>query len=103
MKFAAGKPNLVFFSAVILAATLATAKSAVLTVTNTQDSGAGSLRDTIAAAANGDTIQFDAALNGQAITLTSAELLIDKPLTINGPGATQLIVERSAANGTPAF
>jgi hypothetical protein len=92
-----------FFSLVIFAQASVTAQSAVLTVTNTQDSGAGSLRDTIAAAINGDTIQFDAALNGQAITLTSAELLIDKNLTINGPGADKLTVQRSSANGTPAF
>ena len=103
MKLLACKPTLVLFSAVILAATSVTAQSAVLTVTNTQDSGAGSLRDTIAVASAGDTIQFDAALNGQTITLTSAQILIDKNLTINGPGADKLTVQRSTANGTPAF
>ena len=103
MKLLTCKPTLLLFSAVILAVTSVTAQAAVLTVTNTQDSGAGSLRDTIAAAANGDTIQFDAALNGQTITLTSAQLLIDKNLTINGPGADKLTVQRSTANGTPAF
>jgi hypothetical protein len=103
VKLPGRKSTRVLFFAVILVATLVTAQSAVLTVTNTQDSGPGSLRDTIAAAANGDTIQFDAALNGQAITLTSAELLIDKSLTINGPGANQLSVQRSATNGTPLF
>ncbi len=77
--------------------------AATLVVTTTADSGAGSLRDTIAAASDGDTIQFDAALNGQTITLTSAELLIDKNLTIDGPGANQLTVQRSTATGTPAF
>jgi hypothetical protein len=91
------------FSTLILALASVTVQSAVLTVTNTQDSGAGSLRDTIAAASSGDTIQFDAALNGQAITLTSAQILIDKNLTINGPGADKLTVQRSAVNGTPAF
>lgn len=77
--------------------------AATLTVTTTADSGAGSLRDTIAAALNGDTIQFDPALNGQAITLTSTELLINKDLIIHGPGASQLTVMRSAVGGTPAF
>ena len=43
-----------------------------LTVLNNADSGPGSLRDTIAAAAPGDTIVFDNSLNGQTITLTSA-------------------------------
>jgi Chlamydia polymorphic membrane protein (Chlamydia_PMP) repeat len=88
---------------VIFSLALATARSAVLTVTNTQDNGAGSLRDTIAAASAGDTIQFDAALNRQTITLTTAEILIDKRLTINGPGADKLTVQRSTANSTPAF
>ncbi|HWM23709.1 MAG TPA: choice-of-anchor Q domain-containing protein [Chthoniobacterales bacterium] len=84
-------------------ASIQSAHAATLFVTNTADSGAGSLRDTIAAASDGDTIQFDAALNGQAITLTSGELLIDKNLTINGPGANLLAVQRSTASGTPAF
>lgn len=77
--------------------------AATLVVTTTADSGAGSLRDTIAAASAGDTIQFDTMLKGQTITLTSAELLINKNLTIDGPGADQLTVHRSTANGTPAF
>jgi len=103
MKLLAGKPTLLLLSAVIFAVASVTAQSAVLTVTNIQDSGASSLRDTIAAAANGDTIQFDPALTGQAITLTSAQILIDKNLTINGPGADKLTVQRSTAGGTPAF
>src|SRR5262245_26346287 len=41
-----------------------------LTVLNTLDSGPGSLRDTIAAAASGDTIKFDSSvIHGQPITL----------------------------------
>jgi hypothetical protein len=103
MKPLTGKPTLILLSAVILSVASVTAQSAVLTVTNTQDSGPGSLRDTIAVAQSGDTIQFDAALNGQTITLTSAELLINKNLTINGPSANQLTVQRSTADGTPAF
>ena len=87
----------------IVALTSVSAQSAILIVTNANDSGAGSLRDTIAAATQGDTIQFDAALNGQAITLTSGQLVIGKNLTITGPGASQLTVQRSTANGTPAF
>ena len=77
--------------------------AATLTVTSTADSGAGSLRDTIAAAANGDAIQFAAALNGQIIDLTSAELVIDKNITISGPGPNQLAVQRNAGTGIPDF
>jgi hypothetical protein len=72
-------------------------------VSTTADSGAGSLRQAIADANNGDTIQFAAPLNGQAITITTAELLIDKSIAISGPGPGQLTVQRSAATETPRF
>lgn len=58
--------------------------AATLTVTNTDDSGPGSLRQTIADAASGDTIVFDASLDGATIRLgAGGTLLIDKPLTID--------------------
>jgi hypothetical protein len=63
-----------------------------LTVTNTNDSGAGSLRAEIAAARNGDTIVFASSLNRQTINLTSGELVINKSLTVQGPGAGQLAI-----------
>jgi hypothetical protein len=63
-----------------------------LTVTGPADSGAGSLRADIAAANSGDTIVFDPSLNGQTIKLTGGELLINKNLTIQGPGASQLTI-----------
>jgi hypothetical protein len=72
-----------------------------LTVTSTADSGAGSLRQALADANSGDTIQFAPALNGQTIALTSNELVIDKNITISGPGSGQLTVRRSFANRTP--
>jgi hypothetical protein len=53
-----------------------------LTVYNNADGGAGSLRDTIAAAGSGDRIVFDSTLNGQTITLTSGELAVNKSLDI---------------------
>jgi hypothetical protein len=65
-------------------------------VLNTNDSGPGSLRDTLAAANDGDTIQFDPALNGQTITLTSGELVIAKNITISGPGSNLLTASRSS-------
>src|SRR5262249_24619814 len=48
------------------------------------DSGPGSLRDRIAAAASGDKIIFAEKLAGQTITLTSGELQISKSLRIQG-------------------
>ena len=58
-----------------------------LLVTNTQDSGPGSVRDAIISANPGDTITFDTAgifATRQTILLKS-ELLVDKDLTIQGP------------------
>jgi CSLREA domain-containing protein len=73
-----------------------------LVVNNNSDGSAGSLRAVIASACGGSTITFAANVRG-TIALTSAELLINKNLTISGPGANLLSVQRSAAGGTPAF
>ena len=62
----------------LLCAITISARADTITVINTNDSGPGSLRQAIFNANNGDTIDFDPALNGQTITLTSAELLINK-------------------------
>ena len=69
-----------------------------LTVINNNDSGSGSLRATIAAAASGDTINFAHSLIGQTIKLTSGELTIAKSLDIDGPGAGQLTVSGGGAS-----
>src|SRR5690349_5999653 len=66
---------------------------ATITVTNRNDNGTGSLRQALADAVDGDTINFNSSLNGQTITLTSGELLVDKGVTINGPGANMLAVD----------
>src|SRR5438445_3914634 len=62
------------------------------TVTNLNDSGSGSLRDTIAASIAGDTIVFGAGVTG-VINLTNGELLIERDLTIIGPGAEALTMK----------
>ncbi len=61
----------------------------VLTVTSLADSGPGSLRDTVAASASGDSIQF--AVTG-TITLNSA-INITHTLDVQGPGAAALVVD----------
>jgi hypothetical protein len=63
-----------------------------LTVTSAADSGAGTLRADIAAAHSGDIINFSPSLDGKTITLTSGELLLNKGVTIQGPGAAQLTI-----------
>ena len=62
-----------------------------ITVTNGNDSGPGSLRQALAQANDGDTINFDPSVN--IVTLTTAELVIAKSITISaspqtGHGAT---------------
>ena len=78
-------------------ASLQSVHAATITVMNTNDSGAGSLRQALANANDGDTIDFDSSLNGQTITLTSSELLINKSITISGPGANILAVDGNHA------
>ena len=73
----------------------APAQGATLTVTSTADGGPGSLRQAIADAAPGDTIDF--AVTG-AITLTSGTLSISKNLTISGPGAATLSIDGNASS-----
>ena len=99
--------SFVGFVSVLLVMT--SAGAATLTVNSTVDDGTGTctaskctLRDAILSAVAGDTITFSLSANG-TITLTNGELLIDKYLVINGPGANLLTVQRSAAPGTPNF
>jgi hypothetical protein len=68
----------------------------IILVTNTDDSGPGSLRDALASANDGDTIDFDSSLNGQTITLTSGQLVVDNSVTISGPGANLLALDGNA-------
>src|SRR6476620_6384909 len=65
----------------------------IITITNTNDSGPGSLRQALTDANDGDTINF--AVTG-TIGLTSGELLVSRNITISGPGATNLGVNANA-------
>ena len=71
---------------------------ATITVVNTNDNGPGSLRQALADAVDGDTINFNSSLNGQTIILTSGELLVNRSVTINGPGASTLTVDANHAS-----
>ena len=64
----------------------------IVTVTNTADKGSGSLREAIATAKPGDTIQFNKGLAGKTITLKSGQLTLTKDLTIDGSGASGLTI-----------
>ena len=74
----------------LLAATTMSAHAATITVTNTNDSGPGSLRQALAMAHDGDRITF--AVSG-TIRLTSGGLEVTKNVAISGPGANQLAVD----------
>ena len=67
-------------------------------VTSSNDAGAGTLRSIINSACVGATITFDMNQVVSPITLTTGQLLIDKNLTINGPGANQLMISGNAAS-----
>src|SRR6184192_547620 len=82
---------------VLVCALVISVHANVITVTNTNDSGPGSLRQALADANDGDTITF--AVTG-IIGLTSGELVINRNITISGPGANLLAVSR-AANAAP--
>ncbi len=82
-----------FAAALLLALGVGAAPAATLTVTNTLDSGAGSLRQSIANAIAGDAINFDPALSGATILLTNGQITLDKNLTIDAsalPGGIAL-------------
>ncbi len=62
------------------------------TVTNTSDAGAGSLRQAIADVDPGGEIIFAIPGGGPNTIVISAPLVVDKPMTITGPGETLLTV-----------
>lgn len=74
----------------------------VVTVNNTTDENDGkcvidcSLREAIATAVAGDTITFAAGFNGQTISQTLGQIVINKNLTITGPGANLLTISGSS-------
>lgn len=72
-------------------------------VINNTDGGPGSLRQAIVDACDASTITFNMASVTSPVSLTSAELIINKNLTIVGPGLNSLTIERSTAPATPRF
>ncbi|MDE3169752.1 MAG: right-handed parallel beta-helix repeat-containing protein [Acidobacteriota bacterium] len=75
------------------------ALGSTITVTNTADSGAGSLRAAVASAAPGDTINFS--LTYPATITLSSTIWMTTSVTIAGPGANNLAI--SGNNATELF
>lgn len=75
----------------VIAALSAQAASVTVTTVTDQNDGAAngiSLRDAVALAAPGDTILFNANLNGGTLVLTLGEITLTKNVRILGPGPT---------------
>jgi len=73
-------------------------QAATITVTNTDDSGAGSLRQAVVDAQHGDKIQFHPSLDRHPIVLTSGPLELserNRDLKISGRGQDKTIIEGS--------
>ena len=94
------------FAALLICSALA--NGATITVNSAADSGGicpgptCTLRQAIFLALPGDTIDFNPSLT--TIDLTTAELLVDKSLTITGPGPASLKIRRANANdGSATF
>jgi hypothetical protein len=85
---------------VLLCSRPVAARSDTITVTNTNDSGPGSLRQALIDVQDGDTIAFDLKLPA-TILLISAELVINKNIGVAGPGANLLTIAR--AQNAPSF
>src|SRR5213082_1775776 len=79
---------------VLLLCAIATpARANTITVINTNDSGPGSLRQALADANDGDTINFDPSV--ASVILITAELAIDKSVTLSGAPQMVTVVRSS--------
>lgn len=94
--FAAAAASALALLGVGLSAAPATA--AELVVTNTDNAGAGSLRDTILSSSPGDTIVFDPVVfsTPQTINLLDPAIRIPHTVTIQGPGSDLLTIQRTS-------
>ena len=79
----------------LLSIVCAPAGAATLTVINTLDGGAGSLRAALASAGSGDTIVFAPGVTGSIALLST--LSITQPVTIQGPGVANLTLDGQAS------
>jgi len=89
-----GRTTTVAIGVLLFCAAVIHLQATTIIVTNTNDSGPGSLRQALAVAHDGDRITF--AVNG-TITLTSGGLVVVRNITISGPGTNQLLIDGNQA------
>ncbi|MEQ1353453.1 MAG: choice-of-anchor Q domain-containing protein [Candidatus Acidiferrum sp.] len=77
--------------AIVVLLTAVSVSAATITVNSTNDSGAGSLREAIATAANGDTINFS--LPNPSVITVLTPLTFVSNVTIVGLGASRLAID----------
>lgn len=67
-------------------------------ISNTNDSGAGSMREALAGICAGGTITFSPDFNtAQTIMLTGGEIALNRDIVLNGPGANLLTIDANDA------
>lgn len=87
----------------ILSLACFTASAARLTVTSNADTGVGTLRAQVAAAASGDTIDFNLPIGQRTITLTSASIQLPRSIHFAGPTAYEVIINQNIFQQFPAW
>src|SRR6266436_3747426 len=90
MKIHSLRRGVAILGAALLCIATTSGLAATIIVTNTADSGSGSLRSALASAGNGDTI--DATGVSGTMLLTSGQLVVSKSVTILGPEPGSLAV-----------
>src|SRR6266478_1066898 len=90
MKIHSLRRGVAILGAALLCTATTSGLAATIIVTNTADSGSGSLRSALASAGNGDTI--DATGVSGTMLLTSGQLVVSKSVTILGPEPGSLAV-----------
>jgi hypothetical protein len=72
---------------------------ASLLVSNTEDSGPGSLRQAVGCAQNGEEVTFDSSMQNMELEITSGAILVNKSITISQSAVNPNIL----TNGYPVF
>lgn len=94
-----GRRSLLALLTLVDAFTVAVPTAGAATVTNTNDSGPGSLRQATIDAGPGETIAVPAGV----YNLTSGPIAIEKSLTLAGAGASGTVIHASASNAFLVF